>query len=76
MCVEAYDLRMQSMYEKNVARITRQADKYIFDIKHINTDLYSRSPYCVGALFWNELPKHIQDKDTKTTFKKTISDML
>ena len=71
-----YKLRTQSLYEKNVVRVTRQAYKYTFELNNISTDLYPRSPYCVGALFWNDLSKGIQDKETKKKFKNSIADML
>ena len=36
------------------------ADKYVIEINRINLDLYIRSPYYIGASYWNELPKPIR----------------
>ena len=71
-----YDLKQQSKYQRVASLNTRLADKYIFDIKYVNVDLYARSPYYVGSMFWNGLPKHTQDINAKMKFKRAIMEML
>ena len=30
----------------------------------------------MGGMFWNDLPKHIQDINSKTVFKSAIMDLI
>ena len=55
---------------------TRLANKSLFEIKIANTQLYSKSAYCVGGKFWNSLPKLTQELRTKKQFKRAIVDIL
>ena len=71
-----YEKKSHLMHERVVVRNTRQADRYIFDINRVNLDLYSRSPYYVGSKFWNDLPRHVQDLNTKEQYKRAILDLL
>ena len=71
-----YEKKSHLMHERVVVRNTRQADRYIFDINRVNLDLYSRSPYYVGSKFWNDLPGHVQDLNTKEQYKRAILDLL
>ena len=65
-------------FSQNVDRlhITRQAVKNNVELMRANIDLYSKSPFCVGGKFWNNLPKHIQDLKTKEQFKRAILELL
>ena len=71
-----YDNRLK--FSQNVDRlhVTRQAVKNNVEIKRANTNLYSKSPFCVGGKFWNSLPKHVQDLNTKEQFKLAIADLV
>ena len=71
-----YETRLQLLNERVVVRNTRQAEKYIFDINRVNLELYSRSPYHIGPRIWNNLPKNIQDLNTKEKFKCATLDRL
>ena len=71
-----YDLRKMNVYERNAIRITRQTEKYVFEIKQTHIDLYSRSPYCVGSKFWNGLPKNTQDMNTRAKLKTALMNIL
>ena len=53
-------------------RNTCNADKYIFDTNHVNLDIYAKSPYYVGAKYWNDLPKDTQSSRSKAAIKKLI----
>ena len=75
LCI-LYELSMQSQYEMRRNRATRLAQKYIFDIKCANLDLYAKSPYCVGAKLWNDLPRHIQKQNSKEQFKHSVIDLI
>ena len=71
-----YESRLQQVHERTMARNTRQAENYIFEINRVNSVLYSRSPYYVGSTLWNGLPKNTQDLNTKEQFKSAILDRL
>ena len=75
MCM-MYENRLLSLNEKTVTRNTRLADKYIFDIKRVNLEIYSKSPYYIGGKLWNSLPKEVQDINTKGKFKRAIADYI
>ena len=72
MCI-MYSNRWQLMHERIVLRNTRLADKYIFEISRANLGLYSKN---IGGTFWNELPRHIQDLNTKESFKRAVMNLL
>ena len=71
-----YDNRQQLLHERTVARNTRLADRYIFEIERANLELYSKSPYNIGGKLWNELPRHTQDLNTKKSFKCAIMNLI
>ena len=66
-----YDTKNCSMYERIPNQVTRTC-KYSFEIKCANLDFYSKSPNHVGAKFWNDLPKRIQDLNSKKHGKHSI----
>ena len=67
-----YALKEQSKFELVRDRNTRAAQKYVFDTDIVNLDIYARSPYYVGTKLWNELPRNIQNSDTKFHFKQVL----
>ena len=71
-----YENRLQLPGNVNMLHNTRQAIKSNFDIKRANTELYSKSPFCIGGKFWNNLPKQTQDLNTKEKFKHAILELL
>ena len=75
LCI-MYDLRQGSMYKRDSNFATRAGDRYIFEISRANLELYSKSPYCTGAKFWNDLPKQYQDLRTKELYKHAIKDLV
>ena len=75
LCI-LYDNRSLYIQDRIIPHNTRLATKRNFDIMRVNTDIYSRSPFCIGGKFWNNLPKQTQDKKTKKQFKLAISDLL
>ena len=54
----------------------RLTDKYIFDTQRANKELNLKSPYYVGSAVWNDLPKFVQDIDTKASFKCKFPDFI
>ena len=71
-----YEKRLLSLNEKPIVRHTRRADKYTFDIKRVNLEIYGRSPYYIGGKLWNSLPKEVQEQRTKERFKRAIIDYI
>ena len=69
-------MRLLFLNEKAVTRHTRRADRYTFDIKRVNLEIYSRSPYYLGGKLWNSLPKAVQEQNTKENFKRAIVDYI
>ena len=61
---------------KPITHNTRLANKNNLEIYRSNTELYAKSPFCIGGTFWNSLPKHVQELRTKERFKSTIIDFL
>ena len=57
-------------------RDTRLSRKYTFELTRARVDLYSRSPYVVGARIWNLLPLDVQSCSSLTVFKARVSDYL
>ena len=50
----------------------RSNDKYVFKTDNKIGTKYKRSPYYIGTLLWNELPKDAQFSDTVFEFKKHV----
>ena len=71
-----FDLKQKGLFEKMHNRNTRNADKYIFDTNHVNLDIYVKSPYYVGAKYWNDLPKETQNSRSKMQFKTAIKKVI
>ena len=71
-----YDNKLDFTRNVDRLRITRQAVKNNVEIKMANTDIYSRSPFCVGGKFWNSLPKQTQDLRTKEQFKRAVLELI
>ena len=71
-----YEKRLLSLNERPIVRHTRRADKYTFDIKRVNLEIYARSPYYIGGKLWNSLPKEVQEHRTKEQFKRAITDYI
>ena len=71
-----YDIAPRLRPDRAVLHNTRQANKSNIEIRFANTQLYSRSPYCIGGKIWNDLPKCTQELRTKERFKLAISDLF
>ena len=76
LLVILYENRAKYLQDTDRPHNTRQAIKSNFEIKRSNTELYSKSPFCVGGKFWNNLPKQIQDLTTKKKFKHTVLELI
>ena len=71
-----YDNIQDYLPDRTVAHNTRLAGKRNLEINRANTELYAKSPYCIGGTFWNNLPKHVQEQKTKERFKCAIMDIV
>ena len=71
-----YECKILGMYEKIPIRNTRQVDKYVFDIDRVRLDIYARSPYYIGSKFWNDLPRHVQQLNTKAAYKRSLRNLI
>ena len=72
LLVILYENRLNYLPDINRLHNTRQAAKGNFEIKRENTELYSKSPFCKGGKFFNNLPKQTQDLRTKEQFKHDV----
>ena len=48
-----YDNIQDYMPDRTVAHNNRLAGKRNLEINRANTELYAKSPYCIGGTFWN-----------------------
>ena len=76
LLVILYENRFKYLRQVDRPQNTRQAIKSNFEIKRVNIELYSKSPYCIGGKFWNNLPKQTQDLETKEKFKRAVLELL
>ena len=76
LLVILYENRLNYLPDVEILHNTRQAAKDNFEIKRANTVLYSKSPFCIGGRFWNDLPKQTQDLRTKEQFKHAVLELL
>ena len=71
-----YDNIQNYRQDRVITHNTRLAEKNNLVISRANTELYAKSPYCIGGTIWNDLPKHIQEQKTKDRFKCAIKDLI
>ena len=58
LCI-IYDHNSEYLPERVVWHNTRLAHKKTFELMRVNTRVYSKSPFYIGAKLWNDLPKHM-----------------
>ena len=73
LCI-IYDIVSKS--QKMTVRNTRLATKRNVDINRANTQLYSKSPYVIGGQIWNNLPRFVQELDSKDKLKLALSNII
>ena len=57
---------------KQVNRVLRSNEIYIFKVENKIGTTYQRSPYYIGTLLWNELPVDTQKMNDIVRFKQLI----
>ena len=71
-----FSLKLDNKYKKESVRVTRNAERYVFDTDIVHKDIYANSPYYKGVVLWNGLDLDIQDKVDKTGFKNCVKRLL
>ena len=75
-CVQLLSLMFKiSKIEENRAvavRMTRQQVKYVFRLDNRVGTKYSHSPYYVGSMLWDKLPRDIQFAESNFQFKDHV----
>ena len=69
-------LKCNNKFCKQGLRVTRNADRYVFNTEIVHMDVYAKSPYYRGVALWNNLPLDIQNKGTATVFKNAVKGHL
>ena len=67
-----YNMSLDHNNRKIGVRNLRSNIKYIFKTDNKIGTKYQRSPYYLGTLLWNELPKDVQFADNVYEFKKLV----
>ena len=69
-------LKCNNKFRKQGLRVTRNADRYVFNTEIVHMDVYAKSPYYRGVALWNNLPLDIQNICTATVFKNAVKEHL
>ena len=54
--------------------VLRSRGKINFKYDKLNSDVYVKSPYIRGNVYWKQLPPNIQYAETKLEFKRLLTD--
>ena len=65
-------LKCNNLFRKECSRITRSAERYIFDTEIVHMEVYARSPYYKGVTLWNTLPIVLQHEQIGFSFKSSL----
>ena len=69
-------LKRNKSFCKESKRITRAADRYIFETRIVHMEVYAKSPYLKGVSLWNSLSKDTQLIIDRHRFKNSIKKEL
>ena len=69
-------LKNDNLYRKECSRVTRSAERYIFDTDIVHMDVYARGPYYKGVALWNNLPIDLQNEKIGLSFRVNLKKHL
>ena len=67
---------MSSEYVTRLTRLTRNAERYVFNTEIVHKDTYAKSPFYCGVSLWNSIPVEYQNLIERRTFKNSIKKHL
>ena len=69
-------LKINNKFKKESVRITRNAERYVFNTEIVHKDIYAKSPFYCGVSLWNSIPIEYQNLIERRTFKTSIKKHL